>query len=69
MENSMEKKIVTIILLITVFAGSLWSHAYRYADELIASVTGRRENDVEGNDILTYAEISAYYLSVLPFKR
>ena len=69
MENSMEKKIVTIILLITVFAGSLWSHAYRYADELIASVTGRRENDVEGNDILTYAEISADYLSGLPFKR
>ena len=65
----MEKKIVTIILLIVVFAGSFWSHAYRYADELIASVTGRTAKDVEGNDIPTYAEISADYLSSLPFKR
>lgn len=69
MESSIEKKIVTIILLIVMFVGSFWSHAYRYADELIASVKGERAEDTDGTEILTYSEISEDYLSSLPFKR
>ena len=48
MESSIEKKIVTIILLIVMFVGSFWSHAYRYADELLASVKGVIADDTDG---------------------
>lgn len=40
MESNCEKKLVTILLLIVIFFGSLWSDAYKYADEIILSVFG-----------------------------
>ncbi len=40
MKRDLEKRIVTVVFLVTICAGNLWSNAYTFADELITSVRG-----------------------------
>ena len=40
MGNNLEKKLVTVLLLVVIFVGSIWSDAYKYVDEIMFSVFG-----------------------------
>lgn len=40
-----EKNVIAIILAITIIAGSFWSGAYKYADEMIMAVLGEVETE------------------------
>ena len=40
MGHNLEKKLVTVLLLVVIFVGSIWSDAYKYVDEIMFSVFG-----------------------------
>ncbi|MCI8584207.1 MAG: hypothetical protein HFH13_13920 [Dorea sp.] len=40
MGNNLEKKLVTVLLLVVIFVGSIWSDVYKYVDEIMFSVFG-----------------------------
>lgn len=45
MKKSVEKTIITLSFMAIVLGGKYWSNAYRFTDELIASVMGEIQTE------------------------
>lgn len=65
-KTNLESKIVTAMLLVVIIAGSIWSKAYFYSDELVQDVIGTIMNKETTSAQL---EKQKEFLDMMPFKR
>ena len=65
-KTNLESKIVTAMLLVVIIAGSIWSKAYFYSDELVQAVI---ETIMNKKTTSAQLEKQKEFLDMMPFKR
>ncbi len=65
-KTNLESKIVTAMLLVVIIAGSIWSKAYFYSDELVQAVI---ETIMNKEATSAQLEKQKEFLDMMPFKR